>query len=97
MSGKSWFWAMRAFRMVSTTLLNKFLISGPKTFQDLNDYLETCQSHITGRHWVDNLIKPTLLLHQLLRSEKEGDFLLQQLTLERMLPYFFVAGHHHYA
>ena len=73
--------------MVSTTLLNKFLISGPKTFQDLNDYLETCQSHITGGHWVDNLIKPTLLLHQLLRSEKEGDFLLQQLTLQRMLLY----------
>ncbi|MEE8115221.1 MAG: hypothetical protein V3T23_12820, partial [Nitrososphaerales archaeon] len=49
------------------------------------------------KHWVDNFIKPTLLVHQLLRSEREADFLLQQLTLERMLPYFFVAGHHHYA
>ena len=55
------------------------------------------RQHPTGRHWVDNLLKPTLLVHQLLRSEREGDFLLQQLTLERMLPYFFVAGHHHYA
>ena len=97
MSGKSWVRAMRAFRMVSTALLSKFLSTGPKTFQELSDYLEMCRQHPTGRHWVDNLIKPTLLVHQLIRSEREGDFLLQQLTLQRMLPYFFVAGHHHYA
>ena len=45
---------------------------------------------------MDNLITPTLLVHQLLRSEREGDFLLQQLTLKHMLPYFFVTGHDHY-
>lgn len=97
MSGKSGVRAMRAFRMVSTALLSFFLATGLKTFQDLSDYLERCRQHPTDRHWVDNLIKPTLLVHQLLRSEREGDFLLQQLTLERMLPYFFAAGHHHYA
>ena len=97
MSGKSWVRSMRAFRMVSTALLNHFLNTGPKTFDELSDYVETCRQHPTGRHWVDNLIKPTLLIHQLLRSEREGDCCLQQLTLERMLPYFFVAGHHHYA
>ena len=43
------------------------------------------------------MIKPTLLVHQLIRSEREGDFLLQQLTLQCMLPYFFAAGHYHYA
>lgn len=97
MSGKSWVRSMRAFRMVSTALLNKFLASGPKTFDELSDYLEVCRQHPTGRHWVDNLLKPTQLVHHLLRSEREGNFLLQQLTLERMLPYFFIAGHHHYA
>ena len=40
MSGKSR--AMRAFRMVSTTLLSTFLSTGPKTLQNLSDYLETC-------------------------------------------------------
>ena len=97
MSDKSWVRSMRAFRMVSTALLNHFLNTGPKTFDELSDYIERCRQHPTGRHWIDNLIKPTLLVHQLVRSEREGDFCLQQLTLERMLPYFFVAGHHHYA
>ncbi len=32
-----------------------------------------------------------------MRAEREGDWLLQQHCLEMMLPYFFVAGHHHYA
>ena len=96
MSGKSWGRAMRAFRMVSTALLMSFFTTGPKTFQ-LCNYLESCRQHPTGKHWVDNLIKPTLLVHQLLRSDREADFLLQQLTLERMLPYFFAADHHQYA
>ena len=25
--------------------------------------------HLTGRHWVDNLIIPTFMTHQLLRAE----------------------------
>lgn len=83
--------------MVSTSLLMKFFVTGTKTFQELSDYLETCRQHPTGRHWVDNLIKPILLVHQLVRSEREGNFLLQQLTLDRILPHFFAAGHHHYA
>ena len=31
-----------------------------------------------------------------MRAEREGDWILQQHCLKRMLP-FFVAGHHHYA
>ena len=96
-SGKSWARLMRAFRVVSTAILMTFLTIGHKTLQQLCSYLETCSQHPTGKHWVDNMIKPTLLVHQLLRAEREADFMLQQLTLERMLPYFFAAGHHHYA
>ena len=40
---------------------------------------------------------PTLLIHQLLRSEREGDWLFHQLCIRRLLPYFFIAGHHNYA
>ena len=32
-----------------------------------------------------------------MRVEREGDWILQQQYLERMLPYFFVAGHNNYA
>ena len=73
--------------MVSTDLLNHFLNTGPNTVDETSDYVETCRQHPTGRHWVDKL----------LCRGREGDFCLQQLTLERMLPYVFVAGHDHYA
>ena len=36
------------------------------------------RQHPTGRHWVDNLLRPTLLVHQFLRSEREGSWHLQQ-------------------
>ncbi len=36
----------------------------------------------------DNVIKPTLLVHQLLLSEREREFLLWQ--LDCMIPYFFI-------
>lgn len=73
--------------MVSMAILQSyFLTSCPKSFKLLCDYLDICQHYPTGKHWIDNLITPTLLAHQLLRSEKEGDFLLQQLTLEVYFP-----------
>ena len=46
---------------------------------------------------MDCLIKPTLLALQLLRAQRDGDFLLQQVSLEAMMPYFFAAGHMNYA
>ena len=46
---------------------------------------------------MDCLIKPTLLALQLLRAQRDGDFLLQQVSLEAMMPYFFSAGHMKYA
>ena len=38
-----------------------------------------------------------MLAHHFMRVEREGDWIQQQHCLQRMLPYFFVAGHHHYA
>ena len=35
--------------------------------------------------------------HFFMRVEREGDWILQQHCLGRMLPNFFVTGHHHYA
>ena len=40
---------------------------------------------------------PTLLIHQLLRSEREGDWLFQQLCIRRLLPHFCIAGHYNCA
>ena len=38
-----------------------------------------------------------MLANKFTRVEREGDWILQQYCLERMLPYLFVAGHHHCA
>src|SRR6478609_6874294 len=46
---------------------------------------------------LDNFLLPTLLVHQFERAEREGDFYLKQLTMERMMKYFFLAGHVQYA
>ena len=96
-SGKNWVNLVRAFRMVMVSLLQKFLLSGHKTFDELCLYLENCRAHPTGKHWVDNFIVPTMLLHHLIRAEREGDFDFQQLALSRLLPYLFVSGHFNYA
>ena len=97
MNGKAWVRATRAFRMVSTVLLQNFLKGAPRTFDEISDYLEEARKHPTGSHWGDNFIKPTLLVHQFVRAEREGNWLFQQLCLERMIPYFFGAEYFHYA
>ncbi len=96
-TGKSWTNALRACRLITTVLLQDFFQSGAKTYQELSEYLEAVREHPVGRMWVDCLIKPTLLALQLLRAQRDGDFLLQQVSLEAMMPYFFAAGHMNYA
>ena len=95
--GKPWVRAMRSFRMVSSVLLQSLLQTGFKTWDDICEYLEKTLLHPTCHHWVDNLVTPTLLIHQLLRSEREGYWLFQLLCIRRLLPYCFIAGHHNYA
>ena len=63
--------ALRVFRMVSSILRQSFLQTGFETPEEICEYLERAQLHPTGRHWVDNLITPTLVAHQLIRSERE--------------------------
>ena len=85
-TGKSWPNALRAYHLITTVLLQDFFQSGAKTYQELSEYLEEVRDHPVGRLWVDCLIKPTLLALQLLRAQRDGDFLLQQVSLEVMMP-----------
>ena len=96
LNGKAWPKSMRAFRMIVAALLDSFL-EGEKSHDDIIRYLDRARNHPTGKLWVDCFIIPTLIAHRFLRAEREGDWLLQQECLDIMLPYFFVAGHHHYA
>ena len=52
-NGKSCAKALRSFRAVSAALLKRFLSSGPKTFEGIDEYLAVARLHPTGRHWVD--------------------------------------------
>ena len=88
--------ALLAYRLITTVLLQDFFQSGAKTYQELSDDLDAVRDHPVGRLWVDCLIKPTLLALQLLHAQRDGDFLLQQVSLEAMMPYFFAAGHMNY-
>ena len=90
MNGKAWVRSMRAFCMVAVVLSQNFLRDGEKTFNEISAYMDEVRKHPTGKHCVDNFIKPTLLVHQFLHAEREGDWLFQQLCLERMLPIFLV-------
>ena len=44
--------AKRAFRGVSAALLKRLLSTGLKTFEQIEQYLDTACLHPTGRHWV---------------------------------------------
>ena len=59
--------------MVACVLLQPFLETGNKTWEEICNYLESARLHPTEGHWVDNLILPTLLAHHLERAEREGD------------------------
>ena len=73
--------------MVSTAILRSYLLTScPKSSEHLCEHLS---EHLCVlNHPSTGSI--TLLVHQLLRSEREEDCLLQQLN-------FFTAGHHHCA
>ena len=74
-----------------------FLKDGPKTFEDISQYLDAAREYPIGRLLVDCLIRPTLIAHQFERAERDCNYLLQQHCYQQMLPYFFAAGHWQYA
>ena len=85
--------------MVSSARLENFgeLQANENNFDDILAHIEDGRKQPPGRHWVNNLLMPTLLADQFLRAEREGNWVFQQLCIERMIPYFFSAGHIQYA
>ena len=69
--GKPWLRALCAFRVASSILRQSFLQTGFKTWEVIC-HLERARLYPTGRHWEDNLTTPTVLVHQLIRSKREG-------------------------
>ena len=91
-TGTSWPNALRAYSLITPVLLQDFFQCRAKTYQELSKYLEAVREHLVGRLWMDCLIKPTLLALQLLLAQRDGDFLLQQVSIEAMMPTFLRPG-----
>ena len=49
LNGKAWPQALRAFRMLTAALLNNFLSGGPRSSEDINDFLLTKKLFSTGK------------------------------------------------
>ena len=97
LSGKKFPQNFRALRMVVEILIGKRVVdiaSGDEMDNLLNE-LRTGSK--TSKLWVDSLIKPVLLTMLYVRAEREGDWGLHLFAVSKMIPYFFAAGHHHYA
>ena len=83
--------------MLVEALHHDCLYDGEKSYNDIVVYLERARSHPTGKMWVETTIYPTFLAMELVRAERETDWLLRQDRLWRMLPLLIAAGHHCYA
>ena len=51
----------------------------------------------TSKLWVDNLIKPVLIMMQFVRAERDGDWPLHLSAVSAMIPYFFASSHFNYS
>lgn len=97
LSGKKFPQNMRAMRMVTEEILRP-LIQTSTDYEHLMSILNNKASQSkTAKMWVDNFIKPVLLMMVFVRSEREADWPLHLWAVGEMLPYFFAAGHCNYA
>ena len=51
----------------------------------------------TSKMWIENLIKPVLIMMLFVRAEREADWALHLWAVTEMISYFFAAGHVNYA
>ena len=87
----------RALRILVEQVLHQILRE-VNTFDELMQELKARASKSrTAKHWVENLILPVFLMLTFIRAEQEGEWELHLWVVNEMIPYFFAAGHIHYA
>ena len=99
LTGKKYPQNVRALRMLAEEILrgiptNHTLESKADVMQVLEDIANRSK---TAKLWIDILIKPMFIIMQFVRAEREADWLLHLEAFKQMLPYFFEAGHVHFA
>ena len=94
LTGKNFTQNTRALRIVVEQVLHQILCE-VNTFDECMQELKARVSKSrTAKHWVENLILPVLLM---VRAEREGEWALHLWAVNEIIPYFFAAGHIHYA
>ena len=99
LTGKKYPQNIRALHMVVEELLRGLITTGEfQSYCQLMKALEDQASQSrTTKLWLDNLIKPFLIMMLFIRAEMESDWPLHLFATQMMMPYFFSSGHFHYA
>lgn len=97
LSGKKYPQNIRALRLLTEELLRGTIVH-MNSHDSLMKVLDTkSQESRTTKLWVENLIKPVMLMMMFVRAEREADWPLHLFCVKEMLPYFYAAGHFNYA
>ena len=97
LSGKKYPQNIRALRLLTEELLRGTIVQ-MDSYDSLMKVLDDkSKKSRTAKLWVENLIKPVMLMMMFVRAEREADWPLHLLCVKEMMPYFFAAGHFNYA
>ncbi|XP_064094761.1 uncharacterized protein LOC135207056 [Macrobrachium nipponense] len=97
LSGKKYPQNIRALRLLTEELLRGTIVH-MNSHDSLMKVLDNkSQESRTTKLWVENLIKPVMLMMMFVRAEREADWPLHLFCVKEMLPYFFGDGHFNYA
>ena len=90
--GKKFPMNIRALLLVILELL-RGLVDEIVDYDDLIFFLDSLaiKSYL-AKHWVNNLIKPILIMMLYVRGERQGEFALYLYAYIQMLPYFIAAS-----
>ena len=97
--GKKFPMNMRALRLAAFEILRDHIDLENITCHDnlINALESLSEKSNLAEHWIENLIKPVLLMMAFVKAEREGDFALHLYCCRMMMPYFFSAKHVNYA
>ena len=99
LDGKKFPHNFRALRIVAEELLREVInLNSYETTDDLiNGLYENLEASETSKVWINNFLRPLFIAMRFVRAEKSSEFLLHISAVKEMMPFFFAAGHYHYA
>ena len=87
---------IRALRIATEEILRRHLDAAQDMEQLMAELDAKAGESKTTKLWADGLIKPVFLTMLYIRAEREADWPLHLLAVQRMLPYFFASNHVNY-